>query len=388
MRIIVAPDSFKGSLSSLDASLSIKKGILRIFPHADVITVPVADGGEGTVYAITSMNKGKIMHTIVEGPLRTQVDAVWGLIQTPKGPTAIIEMAEASGLLLVPSEKRNEQNIRHSSTYGTGQLIREALDHGVKNIIIGIGGSATNDGGAGMAQALGAKFLSVDNSVLPRGGAALINLNHINISELDARLKDTKILIASDVNNPLCGVQGASAIYGPQKGATPEIIQELDRALFHYSTIAKQDLGLDISHIAGGGAAGGLGAGLILFTNAKIRNGIQVVLESIEFTKILRNADLVITGEGHTDDQTLNGKAPIGIAKTAKQLKIPVLCISGALGENANAVINAGIDAIASTPCSPITLTECLRNADKLLTDAAERCCQLIKLGTTLKNIQ
>jgi glycerate kinase len=388
MRIIVAPDSFKGSLSSVDASLSIKKGILRIFPHADVITVPVADGGEGTVYAITSMNNGEIMHTIVEGPLNTQVDAIWGLIQTPKGPTAIIEMAEASGLLLVPAEERNEQNIRHSSTYGTGQLIRAALDHGVKNIIIGIGGSATNDGGAGMAQALGAKFLNVDNTALPRGGAALINLDHINISELDPRLKDTNILIASDVNNPLCGVQGASAIYGPQKGATPEIIQELDRALFHYSTIAKQDLGLDISHIAGGGAAGGLGAGLILFTNAKMRNGIQVILESIEFTKILRNADLVITGEGHTDDQTLNGKAPIGIAKIAKQLQIPVLCLSGALGENANAVINAGIDAIASTPCSPITLTECLRNADKLLADAAERCCQLIKLGTTLKNIQ
>lgn len=382
MRIIAAPDSFKGSLSSFAAAQAIEKGLLRIFPDADICKVPIADGGEGTVDALVTMTHGQRMHTTVQNPLGHPVEAAWGLLPENDGYIAVIEMAEASGLLLIPEEERD---IRRASTYGTGQLIKAALDQGARRIIIGIGGSATNDGGAGMAEALGVKFFSAHGKRLARGGAALAQLERIDTSSLDARLKETEIFIASDVNNPLCGPKGASAVYGPQKGATPAIVQELDAALFHYAAIAKRDVGLDVNALAGSGAAGGLGAGLMLFTNGKMRNGIELILKTIGFANLLNGADLVITGEGHTDAQTAHGKAPVGIARLAKEQQIPVICLSGALGSDAGEILSQGIDAIAATPRAPIALQDCIENAATLLADAAERTAQLLKIGMHLQ---
>ena len=282
MRIIAAPDSFKGSLSSAAAAQAIEHGVHAVFPEAEVIKVPIADGGEGTVDALISGGRGQLMQTTVENPLGQPVQAKWGLLKNADSYTAVIEMAEASGLLLIPEDKRD---IRRAGTYGTGQLIRAALDQGARRIIIGIGGSATNDGGAGMAQALGAGLLDSEGHALAHGGAALALLDRIELQDLDPRLKETEILIASDVNNPLCGPKGASAVYGPQKGASPEIVQELDAALFHYNTIARRDIGIDANGIAGSGAAGGLGAGLMLFTNGRMCNGIQLILETIESSR-------------------------------------------------------------------------------------------------------
>ena len=383
MRIIAAPDSFKGRLSSAAAAQAIEHGVHAVFPEAEVIKVPIADGGEGTVDALISGGRGQLMQTTVENPLGQPVQAKWGLLKNADSYTAVIEMAEASGLLLIPEDKRD---IRRAGTYGTGQLIRAALDQGARRIIIGIGGSATNDGGAGMAQALGAGLLDSEGHALAHGGAALALLDRIELQDLDPRLKETEILIASDVNNPLCGPKGASAVYGPQKGASPEIVQELDAALFHYNTIARRDIGIDANGIAGSGAAGGLGAGLMLFTNGRMCNGIQLILETIAFEKLLTDVSLVITGEGHTDAQTAHGKAPVGIARLAKKQQIPVLCLSGALGSDADEVLTQGIDAIAATPCSPISLEKCISQAEALLTQAAARSMQLIKIGLQMKN--
>lgn len=381
MYIVIAPDSFKGSLSSAQAADAIESGVKKTFPLARIGKVLIADGGEGTVEAIVKMAHGQIMHTMVEGPLGESVNAAWGIIHEGNVITAVIEMAEASGLLITPKEKRN---VRLASTYGTGQLIKAAMDKGAKRIIIGIGGSATNDGGAGMASALGARFLDKNGRCLVRGGAALAQLAHIDVTKLDARLTATEVYIASDVNNPLCGVRGASAVYGPQKGATPEIVQELDTALLNYANVAKQDLKIDVGNIPGSGAAGGLGAGLLLFTNGKAVPGIELILHTIHFAELIKGAAFIITGEGYTDAQTAQGKAPVGVAAVAKKQNIPVVCLSGALTVEAKEVLSHGIDAIAALPYAPATLAECMQNAAVYLTFAAERTCQLIKVGMSL----
>ncbi len=280
MKIVLAPDSFNGSLTSQQAAEAMERGIRKCDRDAEINKVCIADGGEGTVEAIVSMTGGEYVHTTVEGPLGEEVDAVWGLCSTEKGKTAVIEMAAASGILISRDKPRN---IRRASTFGTGQLIKAALDKGASCIIVGIGGSATNDGGAGMAQALGAGLFDSDGVELKRGGAELSRLHSILLRDLDSRLLHTEVLIASDVKNPLCGANGCSAIYGPQKGASADDIEILDRALLNYAKIAARDVGTDILNVPGAGAAGGLGAGLMLFARGKMQPGIELILDIIRF---------------------------------------------------------------------------------------------------------
>jgi len=380
LRIIVAPDSYKGSVSALGVANAIEKGILTVFPEAEVCKIPMADGGEGTVEAMVSATGGRIIVEHVMGPLGDTVEAFWGIMGD--GKTAVIEMAAASGLTLVPKESRDP---RITTTYGTGQLIKAALDAGMENIIIGIGGSATNDGGVGMCKALGIKFLDEEGQELSNGGASLACLQHIDITGLDPRLNATKIMVACDVDNPLCGTRGATAVYGPQKGATAEMVSELDAALEKYAKIAQQTTGKEVMDCPGAGAAGGLGAGLLLFTNAKLRPGVDIVLEIMNFSNLAANAQLVITGEGRTDFQTAYGKAPVGVAKLAKQYNVPVVCLSGGLGNGADDVLKHGIDGLMSVTPQPMTLEECMDKGPSLIEAATERMCRLLKVGSILK---
>ncbi len=374
MKIIVAPDSYKGCLSALGVAQAMERGIVRVFPNAEVRKIPIADGGEGTVEALVAATNGTLQQVEVTGPLGERVIAHWGILGDSQ--TAVIEMAAASGLPLVPTGKRNP---RISTTYGTGELIRVVLDAGLRNIIIGIGGSATNDGGTGMARALGVRFLGGDGEELPDGGAALARLKHINVDGLDPRLSVSEITVACDVDNPLCGPRGASAVFGPQKGATPEMVAELDHALAHFSVIAEQATGRAVAELAGAGAAGGLGAGLMFFTPAKLKPGVDIVLEAVSFANVVSGAAFVITGEGHTDFQTAFGKAPVGVAKVAKQFNIPVFCLSGGIGEGAGDVLTQGIDAVMSICDRPLTLEACIGTGDTLIESASERLCRIIK---------
>lgn len=380
MRIIVAPDSFKGSVSALGVAQAMKRGIHEVFPDAEVIKVPIADGGEGTVDALVTATNGRTMRTAVSGPLGEKLLAHWGILGDAE--TAVIEMAAASGLPLVPKDKRNPCI---TTTFGTGQLIEAALDHGLRKIIIGIGGSATNDGGTGMARALGARFLDQEGKELAQGGAALAKLASIDLQKLDARLAEATIVVACDVDNPLCGPRGASAVYGPQKGATPEMVAELDKALEHYAKIATTTTGKDVAGLPGAGAAGGLGAGLLFFSNAKLRPGVEIVLEATKFSELVSTASLVITGEGLTDFQTAYGKAPVGIARVAKQHNVPVVCLAGGLGKGAEDVYDHGIDGLMSIIPRPMTLEECMQNGRTLIEEGAARLCRAVKVGMQMQ---
>jgi len=310
VKIVIAPQGFKGNLTALQVARAIEKGIKRVLPDARTAIKPMADGGEGTVQALVDATGGKMMSTEVTGPLGERVTARWGILSDKV--TAAIEMAAASGLPLVPHEKHNPLV---TTTYGTGELVLAALDNGCRKLIIGIGGSATNDGGAGMAQALGARLLDAGGKELPFGGAALARLEHIDISRMDSRITDFEVTLASDVNNPLCGPNGASAIYGPQKGATPEKVRQLDAALSHYADVIRRDLGLDLRDIPGAGAAGGLGLGLMVFLKARPIPGIDVVIKATNFVADLKDADLVFTAEGRIDCQSAMGKVPTGVAR-------------------------------------------------------------------------
>ncbi|BDU71926.1 glycerate kinase [Mesoterricola silvestris] len=380
MRIVVAPDSFKGSVSALGAAEAIERGIHAVFPDAEVRKVPIADGGEGTVEALVSATGGRLVRTRVPGPLGEPVTATWGVLGD--GVTAVIEMAAASGLPLVPGDRRDP---RITSTAGTGHLVKAALDAGLDRLVIGIGGSATNDGGAGMARALGARFLDAQGLPLPEGGAALARLAAIDTSGLDPRLATASILVACDVDNPLCGPRGASAIYGPQKGATPEAVQELDRALGVLARVATAATGRDVALRPGAGAAGGLGAGLMWFTPARLRPGVEIVLEATGFEDLVRGAALVITGEGRTDAQTAMGKAPVGVAAVARRHGVPVVCLSGGLAEGADEVLAQGIDALASIVPAPMALETCMDQGARLLEAGAARVCRLVKVGMALQ---
>ncbi len=380
MRVVVAPDSFKGSISALGAASAVERGILAVFPEAEIVKVPIADGGEGTVEALIAGSGGQMIYQEVVGPLGKPVKACWGILGD--GETAVIEMAAASGLPLVPKGQRDP---RLTTTYGTGQLIKAALERGMHKLIIGIGGSATNDGGAGMAQALGAKFLDTAGKELPFGGAALARLHKIDISGLDRRLKETVILVACDVDNPLTGPRGAAAVYGPQKGATPDMIMELDAALNVFAGVAKAATGKDMADRPGAGAAGGLGAGLLYFTQAQLRPGIEIVLETTGYEALVATADLVITGEGRTDFQTAYGKAPVGVAKIAKKFGVPVICLSGGLGNGAENVLNEGIDSLACIVPQPMTLEECMEQGTALLEASAARLCRTLKVGMMIQ---
>jgi len=353
MKIVVAPDSFKGSLTAIEVSDAIEQGIREIFPEAEIKKIPMADGGDGTVQCLVNATGGKILREKVTGPLGDEVLASYGILGDKR--TAVIEMAEASGLTLVPENKRNPLI---TTTYGTGQLIKATLDQGCRKMIIGIGGSATNDGGAGMVQALGVKLLDREGREIGFGGEELKKIIRIDISYMDKRLSNTKVVVASDVTNPLCGPKGASRIYGPQKGATPEVIEELDESLAYFADVIKRDLNKDVKDIPGAGAAGGLGASLMAFLDAELRPGIEIMVEIAKLEQAIKDADLVITGEGKIDSQTIYGKAPIGVAKIAKKYNIPVIAIAAIIGDDADIVHQYGIDNLIKVSEPPMSLTE------------------------------
>jgi glycerate kinase len=378
MKIIVAPDSFKSSMSAISAANAIERGIKKAGDfyntNYDVIKVPMADGGEGTVDAVINSIGGRKIYTEVLDPLGRKINSFFGILGKE---TAIIEMAASSGLHLLSDKEKNPME---TTTYGTGQLIKRALDEGCKHIIIGLGGSATNDGGVGMAQALGIKFLDNEGREIGFGGQNLKHIKSIDISGLDKRIDDVKITVASDVKNPLCGPQGASAVYGPQKGATPEMIKILDDNLKHLTEIIKKDLKKDIRNIPGAGAAGGLGAALIAFLDANIRSGIEIIMELSNFEQQVKNCDVVITGEGSTDYQTMFGKVPYGVGQVAKKYNKPLICISGSLKEGYESLYDEGVTALFSISPGPISLKDSIERGDELLERVSENVMRIFFL--------
>ena len=380
-KIIIAPDSFKGNLTSLEVASCLEKGIRRVIPRVKCIKVPMADGGEGTVQSMVDAARGKFIKKRVKGPAGKLVTARYGWLTRRK--TAIIEMAQASGLHLVDGRTKNPLK---TTTYGTGQLMLDAMNRGAKEIIIGIGGSATNDGGAGMAQALGVKFLNAKGKEIkePGCGGMLIKIAAIDMRSLDARVHDTDIVVACDVENPLYGKKGATHVFGPQKGATPRMVDTLDAHLKHFGRLIKRDLKKDVSRMPGAGAAGGLGAGLVAFANAQLKSGIDIVLEASGLNGHMKDADLVITGEGRIDFQTAFGKTPAGVAKAAKKHGVPVIAIGGALTDDAREVFAHGIDSLASAAAKNMSLEEALRDSRAHLQDAAERVIRTILIGTRM----
>ncbi|CAH5853169.1 glycerate kinase [Klebsiella aerogenes] len=376
MKIVIAPDSYKESLSALDVATAIETGFREIYPHAEYVKVPVADGGEGTVEAMVAATQGHIVQVSVTGPLGEPVNAFYGLSGDMR--CAYIEMAAASGLESVPPTRRNPLL---TTSWGTGELIRHALDAGVSQIIIGIGGSATNDGGAGMAQALGAKLLSAGQQQIAPGGGALETLARIDLSELDPRLADCRIDVACDVTNPLTGPQGASAVFGPQKGATAAMIERLDRGLQHFAQIIDRDLDIDVLNLEGGGAAGGMGAALYAFCGANLRPGIEIVTDALGLAELVADADLVITGEGRIDSQTIHGKVPVGVAKVAKRFNVPVIGIAGSLTADVGVVHQHGLDAVFSVLYSVCTLEEALANAAANVRMTARNVAAVLEMG-------
>ena len=381
MKIVIAPQAFKGSLSALNVANAVQKGVRRIFPDAQILTCPVADDGDGTLETLVESSGGKIMDTNVADPTGKPIVAQWGAMGD--GNTAVIEMARTSGLALLTLEERDPLN---ATTYGLGEIIVSALNKGFRKFIVGIGGSATNDAGAGMAQALGIRLMDREGRNLVFGGAALQNLSVIDTSSIDQRVLESNFQIACDVNNPLTGPEGASAVYGPQKGATEENVRQLDSALSVFAEVAKRDLGKDISNLEGAGAAGGLGAGMIAFVEGHLRAGVDIVLDTVNLAEKLESADLVITGEGSIDFQTVYNKAPIGVARMAKARGIPTIGISGMLGKNYQIVHNHGIDAALSIANGPISLEESLQNAPSLISEAVEESLRLISVGMKLRN--
>ncbi|CAH5746957.1 Glycerate 3-kinase [Klebsiella oxytoca] len=376
MKIIIAPDSFKESVSASRCAQAIKAGFVSIFPQAECVCLPIADGGEGTVEAMVEATDGKMVMLPVMGPMGDFVGAFYGL--SGDGQTAFIEMAAASGLMLVPAGERNPLR---ATSYGTGELIRHALDAGVRHIILGIGGSATVDGGMGMAQALGARFLDERGESVGLGGGALQRLVKIDLSDLDPRLHDCRIEVACDVDNPLLGERGAAAVFGPQKGACIEMVAVLERGLQNYARVMLAATGQDVAAMVGGGAAGGMGAAARVFLNATLKSGIDIVLEAVHLEEALRDADLVITGEGRMDSQTVGGKAPIGVARIAKKYAIPVIGIAGVLGDGVEAVHQHGIDAVFSILPALAPLAEVLDRGEQNLYACARNIACAIKLG-------
>ncbi len=376
MRVVIAPQSLKGSLTAAEVGQAIACGVRAVYAQAEIKVIPVADGGEGTVQALIDATRGEIVEQTVTGPVGKPVPAFFGLLGD--GKTAAIEMASCAGLPLVPPSERNPLI---TTTYGVGELLLAALERGSHHFIIGIGGSATNDGGAGMLQALGASLLTDQGTEIARGGAALATLAQISNEHLDHRLQECVIEVACDVTNPLCGPTGASAVYGPQKGATPAMVEELDAALAHYAAIVERDMGYAVRDIPGAGAAGGLGAGLLAFLHATLLPGAQLVLDAVDLEASIQNADLVITAEGQIDGQTAYGKSVGAVATLAKRYKIPVLALAGGLGENYQCVYDLGVDGVAVLPSGPMTLPYAMEHAATLATDATERMLRILRLN-------
>ncbi|EGT4246308.1 glycerate kinase [Clostridioides difficile] len=358
MKILISIDSLKGSLSSIEAGNAIKKGILKVKEDAQVKILPLADGGEGTVDALVQGMNGKKETIEVTGPIAKKVDATYGLLKNTS--TAIIEIAQASGLTLVPTELRNPL---YTTTYGVGEIIKEAINKGYRNFIVGIGGSATNDAGIGMLQALGFEFYDENNKLVGLGGKVLNEIRHIKIEKRLKELDECKFKIACDVNNPLFGKNGAAYIYGSQKGATSEIIEELDNGFRNFSKVVKNYLSKDVANVEGAGAAGGLGFAFLAFLNSKLESGIKIILEEIKLEEELKDADFVITGEGRLDNQTAMGKAPIGVAKLAKKYGVKVIGLAGATTEDAVKCNEEGIDAYFSIVNRAMTIEEAMDKA-------------------------
>ncbi|CAI0914767.1 glycerate kinase [Serratia quinivorans] len=375
-KVVIAPDSFKESLSAMAVAEAIERGFRQIYPQVQYVKLPMADGGEGTVDSMVAATGGEIVRVEVTGPLGQPVSAFYGLLG--EGETAVIEMAAASGLHLAPKGQRDP---RITTSYGTGELILAALERGVKTIILGIGGSATNDGGAGMMQALGARLLDDQQQPLPPGGAALARLAQIDLSAVDPRLQHVSVTAACDVDNPLCGPHGASAVFGPQKGATPEMVTQLDAALSHFGSLLQQATGREVLNAPGAGAAGGMGAALLGMLNARLRPGIEIVIETLRLEEALRDADLVITGEGRLDSQSIHGKTPIGVARVAKRHGLPVIGIAGSLSKDYQVVHQHGIDAAFSVLDRVVTLEEALTDAADNLEVTARNVAAVWKLA-------
>ncbi|MDO8227394.1 glycerate kinase [Bacillus cabrialesii] len=379
MKIIIAPDSFKESLSALEAADAIERGFTSVFPDADYRKLPMADGGEGTVQSLVDATNGSIVDQVVTGPLGEPVEAFFGMLGD--GKTAVIEMAAASGLHLVPVEKRNPLV---TTTKGTGELITAALDAGAERLIIGIGGSATNDGGAGMIQALGGRLLDESGREIGPGGGALSQLASIDVSGLDPRIHHVKLEVACDVDNPLTGPRGASAVFGPQKGATDDMVRVLDQHLTHFADVAEKALGTTFRETEGAGAAGGLGWSLLAFLHADLKRGIDIVLEAVDFENEVQDADLVITGEGRIDSQTIYGKTPIGVAKAAKAYDVPVIGIAGSISRDSDAVYQHGIDALFSIVPGAVPLEDAFEHAAEYMERTARDIAASIKLAKTM----
>jgi glycerate kinase len=371
MKVVAAPNAFKGSLTASMAAAAMALGVRDAFPDAEVVEVPVADGGDGTVEALVSALHGDYLTAEVEGPLGDPVQATYGL--TDHGRMGVVELASASGLTLVPAGRFDP---RHASTYGFGQLLQAVRRAGASGVIAGIGGSATNDGGAGMAQALGYRLLDASGHDLPRGGAALARLQRIDVAGFDRGWLSMRVEVASDVTNPLTGPQGASAVYGPQKGADHAMVRELDAALARLALVIERDLGKKVADVPGAGAAGGAGAGLVAFLDARLVPGAPLIVTASGFDEKLRGADLVITGEGRVDSQTAYGKAPGEVARRAKAARIPVLLIAGSKAPGWEVLSDLGVTAVATLDEEGDNLQQLMGDAGEMLRRATARACR------------
>jgi glycerate kinase len=376
MRVVIAPDKFKESLSAIQAAEAIARGVVAAAPEASVDLAPMADGGEGTVDALVAATGGSSLQAQVSGPLGEPVIAGFGLLGD--GRTAVIEMAAASGLVLVPNERRNPLV---TSTRGTGELLLAAIAAGARRLIVGIGGSATNDGGAGLGQALSFRLLDANGRDLEPGGGNLNQLARIDSSGRRPELDGVEVSIACDVTNPLCGPRGASAVYGPQKGASPEMIATLDNNLAHFAAIVERDLGVAIKDQPGSGAAGGLGGGLVAFAAGKLEPGVNLIIEAVDLKRRLADADLCLTGEGSIDDQSAFGKTAVGVSRLARSLGCPTLALTGTIKPGAEAVLAEGIDAYFSICDRPISLDEAKAQASLLLERATEQVVRAFLAG-------
>ena len=375
MKVIVAPDKFKGSLSAPEASRAIARGVAKAEPTATIDLVPMADGGEGTVEALVEATGGSYREASVSGPLGTRVNARYGRLGD--GRTAVLEMASASGLVLLRPEDRDPWR---ASTYGTGELILHAVEGGADRLIVGIGGSASNDGGAGLAQALGFRLLDASGAELPRGGGFLDRLDRI-VRPPSNRLIGVEVDVACDVENPLCGPRGASRVYGPQKGATPEVVEKLDHNLAHFARIIRRDSNVDVAEVPGSGAAGGLGAGLLAFARGTLGPGVSLVIDAVRLADRLRGANLCLTGEGAIDGSSAFGKTAVGVARLARSLGCPTIALAGQVGSGARAVLAEGVVAYFSLCPGPSTLPDAMSQAESWLEDLAEQATRAFLAG-------
>ena len=378
MKFVIAPQSFKGSLTGKMAAKAIEQGVLSVYPTATTVLIPIADGGDGTLGVLHDNGIIDVFSSKVTGPINQTVTAKWGVMSD--GTTAVIELAQASGLALVPHKNRDP---RTPTSVGTGELFRTVLDRGHKKVVLFLGGSATNDAGAGLLRALGIRLLDKNGEDLPSGGIHLINLETIDVTNADPRLKETEVIIATDVTNPLLGPNGATAIYGPQKGASPTVVRKLDAALTQFANIIKRDFGLDLAEYPGAGAAGGVGAGLLAFTNSTFQSGIDLICDMLHVDKHFLDTNLIITGEGQIDRSTVFNKAPVGIARRAKSFGIPVIALAGSLGDGYRDVYSEGINAVVCILDRPISLRESVDQTYQLLSAATERSLRLFNIGAT-----